>query len=1092
MLNAVVSRRFIALVAASLILMASGALAQTFLGSIIGVVTDSSGAVVPGAKVTVTETQTGVQRKVESNAEGVYSVADLIPGQYKVEVTSTGFRSLVSAPITLTTQRTARFDAQMQVGDVSQSVEVEAIPARVNTENAQLNDIRTRDDLITLPINTRSTTDFRYITSSNYEGGYLAGQRGSFGYYSIDGVSGMAPAWGAWSGPTMQMSIEAIQEINFVTSSPSAEYGDVATVYVGTRSGTNQVHGSGFYTHANNAFNARDFFAGSKPKGPTLHELGGSIGGPVYIPKVYHGKNRTFFFFSYERRKVPGTTSTTASVPTVKMREGDFSELLPGRQILDPTNRQPFAGNILPRSRMSPVSLAMEDPAYMAMPNFGPANGFVNNYRDVVPIRNASNLFSIRGDHTISSKDSISSRMTIRRDMENRYDTGLPTWFHYQYRNTRNAYLSETHLFSPTLINEFRFSWSRDHSPLHGLHNGAELVDKWGIQGLNLANKRDRTGTPQVNWTNFTRFFEYNSYSWAHETYEYLDNVSWTRGKHMIKMGGMFRRYRCNSSSSDSWADFGTYSFDGFASGFDWSDFLLGLPHTTGRFEQAPDRSNRYGYLAAYVQDDWRVSTRLTVNFGLRYEYNLPPIDTHDMRFAFDSRNGNLVVPNQKVIDTLVSPVFPKSIPIVTAASAGFPERALLYGDKKNWGPRIGFAWRPIEKTVIRGGYGVYYTPLSSTLLDPYFGGPFRSSENFTNTLTNGVPLFAFPRPFTTAGTVPTQSLTGVTLTPSMPYTHQWNLTIERQLPKSVVARISWRGHRVTQLLYSGNRNKPNASADPANANFYRYPNFATVTYVENGGMQVGHLIEAEFERKYASGLTFQFGYTFAKVLTDVPGGDVSGGIENAYDRRREYADDNGVTRHRTVSYAIYELPFGSGKHFGNSLPGWVRQTFGNWQTSAILALQSGRFITPSFSTFDPSNTRTFGGRADRIADWEISNPTIDRWFNPAAFAIPGCPATTPVCTTPAAVGRFGNSARNVMTGPGLVNFDFGLFKFFKLSEKTKLRADMTATNFFNHPNFGNPNTNISSSAVGRITGTNGNGLGGGARRIKLGLRFEF
>ncbi len=1058
--------------------------AQSFRGSMVGLVTDANGAIVPEAKVTLTEIRTAVERTIVTNSTGNYTFPDIIPGVYKVMVSKSGFKTVNSSAITITTNQTARFDTVLSAGDISQTVEVTAQASSLNTENAQLADVRTRDDLVNLPLNSRGTMDFRYVTSSNYEGGRLGGQRSSFGYYSIDGVSGMAPAWGEWSGPTMLMSLEAVQEIKLVTSLPSAEYGDVATAYVGTRSGGNDFHGSTFYEHSNYAFNARSFFQATRPK-DKLHEFGGSFSGPVLIPKLYNGRNRTFFFFAYEGRRQPAGQEGNANVPTVKMRAGDFSDLLRLATpivIKDPTTGQPFAGNIIPQNRLSAVSLKAQAPEFMPLPNFGAADSFLSNYRAIYPNRRKANFTTMRLDHTLRTEDSLSVRVNFRRDDEPRVDGALPAFRHTQTRDAWNAYISETHLFTPRFVNEFRLSYSRDNSPYAGVHKGAELVESWGIQGLNLGNKRDRAGIPQINWTNFSRFFEFNSFYWAHQTYELLDNVTWTKGKHALKVGGLARRYDLNNEGGgDGSPLFGSYSFNGFATGFDYADFLLGIPRTTQRYEPPPSRTARYSYLAGYLQDDWRFNSRLTVNFGLRYEYGLAPTERFDRRFAFDPKTGNLVVPNQEVLSK-VNPLFPKSIPIVTAAAAGFPSRSLVNGDG-NWGPRLGFAWRPFDQTVVRAGYGIYYTPLTYILLDPYSGGPFQSSETFTNTITNGVPLFTFPRPFTTAGSIPTQSVTGVIVNPRTPYTQQWNLTFERELPMGIVARASYRGHRTLQLLTQGDINKPLPSSNPANTNFFRYPQFFSVNFTQNGGSQIGHLMEFQVERKFAQGLTFQGGWTIADVKTDVPGSSDVGGLANPYDRQREWGRDNGVSRHRAVAYATYELPFGTGKRFGSNLPGWVQQAFGNWQTSNILVLQSGLFSDPYFCCDDTSNQRNFGGgRPDlvgSIKDIKAANPTIEGWFNAAAFAKP--PA-----------GRLGNSPRAVIENPGLFNYDFGLFKYFRFGEKGRVQLRMTSTNIFNHANFGGPNTNITSSNVGKIRGINGSGLGGAGRRIKLGLRVEF
>ena len=593
-----------------------------------------------------------------------------------VEVASSGFRTLTSGLITLTTQQTARFDARLEVGDVTQTLEVAAAAPTINTENAQVGDVIARQDLINLPVNTRSTMAFRYVTSSNYDGGHIAGQRSEFGHYTIDGVSGMATAWSAWVGPVMEMSMEGVQEIKFVTGNPSAEYGDVATVYIASRSGTNVIHGSAFYDHSNNAFNARNFFAAAKPKGPILHEFGGSIGGPVLLPKIYNGKNRSFFFFAYERAKRPGQYSASASVPTALMRGGDFSQLLPRTVVRDPSTGQPFAGNLIPANRISSVAQKIQAPGFMPLPNFGPAESTSNNFRALYPQNTMNDRFTVRGDHTLSPTDTLSARVNYGHMDESRYDGPLGVFYHDQFRNTRNAMLSETHLFSPTLVNEVRFGYTRDYSSLEGLHSGADLIRDWGIQGVDLTRKGGLSGVPRMNWVNFQGYSEYGTYFWAQETWDLLNNLTWVKGRHTIKGGGNVRRARVNISEDA--ADFGTFSFDGFASGFDYSDFLLGIPRTTSRYERAPTRYNRFTTWIGYLQDDWRLSRNLTLNFGLRYEFMTAPVDKYDMRFTFDPRTGGLVVPNETVLRNLVSPLFPKTIPIVTAAQAGYPERSLL------------------------------------------------------------------------------------------------------------------------------------------------------------------------------------------------------------------------------------------------------------------------------------------------------------------------------------------------------------------------------------------------------------------------------
>lgn len=1059
--------------------------AQTLLGSIGGTVRDASGAVVAEARVKLTETATAIQRDAATNAEGNYHFPSLAPGIYVVTISRAGFKEVRSSYITLTTQQTVRFDARLEVGDISQRIEVAAVAASVNAETAQLGDVRPRADLLNLPLNSRATHSFLYLTSSNYEGRSVGGLRGNNLNYTIDGVTANAAAWSGSASPMLEAALESVQEVKVMASNNAAEYPDVATMYVTTRSGTNQVHGSAVFDSSNNAFNARNFFAPAKPRGPTRHEYGGSLGGPVLIPRLYNGRDRTFFFFTWEGQQFPGQFNATANVPTPKMRNGDFSEVLPRTVVKDPTTAQPFPGNVVPASRFSPISSNIQGyDNFIPLPNFGPPEVFAGNYRDLRPSKTHNNRYTIRVDHQLRPADLLSARVNLRQTpLPGLFDGALPAFRRNQYRNTRNAYVSETHLFSPALVNEFRFGFARDHSRLEGFHRGAEVAEKWGLQGLNLANKRGLSGVPRVYFVNFSPLHESGSYFWVQESFDIINNLTWTKGKHIVKSGVFLRRSRINIAEYNTVNDFGRLDFDGFASGFDYADFLLGLPHRSNRYERAQPRYNRYIESGFFVQDDWRVTAKLTLNLGLRYEYFTPPVDKYDMRFAFDFRTGNLVVPNEQVLRSLVNPLFPKTIPIVTAQSAGFPSRSLLRADRNNLGPRLGFAYRPFSdnRTVVRGGYGLYYSRLTWSQMDGFMGGPFRSDENFLNTITGGAPLFQFPRPFVEVGAIPTQSVDALVVNPRTPQTQQWSLTVERELGASVVARISYRGFRMNQLIFGGDVNKPFPSADPAQRNFYRYPNFFRVTAMQNGGIQKMHALDVAVERKFTQGLTFQAGWTWAKDLSDTPDSEEAGFIENPYDRRREMADVDLVNRHRFVASSLYELPFGTGKRFGAQLPAAVRQSLGNWAISAIVVFHSGQFLTPSFSGADPSNTRTVGGRPDRIGDPKLSDASIYRWFDAGAFAVPPN-------------GRFGNSARGVIVGPGVANFDFGLFKYFAIRENARLQLRMTATNFFNHPNFGNPVTNISSGNVGRITSLRGGdgALGAGARTIRLGVRFDF
>jgi len=1068
---------------------------QTFSCTVVGLVTDTSGAaVVPDAKVVLTETQTGVQRAINTNSTGNYTFSDLQAGTYVVQVTKAGFKVTVSKEITLTPSSTARFDASLAVGDVTEKIEVSAQAPTINTENAQLGTILTNEELIDLPVNTRGSMDFRYLSSSNQDGGVIAGQRSSFGFYAIDGVTAMAPAWGAWSGPTMTMSLEGIAEITQVTATPSAEFGDVATISLSTKSGTNDLHGTGFWETNNYALDAPDYFSHTKPNGPYRQLFGGSVGGPVVIPHIYNGKNKTFFFFNWEELIQPGSFSDLSSVSTQAMRNGDFSALLAqGVVVNDPTTGQPFSGNLLPASRISPVSLKIQGTNYMPLPNFGAAGSYSNNFLDSFPNAHPDYYPTTRVDHNFrNGKDIISARDTYRHQNEDGNANGLPGYDTVQNRNTTNAYISETHLFSPTLVNEFRVGYNRDFSAYYGVSKGAAVLADWGLQLPHLDALENFNGFPQVNFQNFTSLTNNTEDGWAQDTMEYLDNLTWTRGRHTIKVGGSYRHYKVNEPSiNNAGQQFGYNNFTNFGTrdangdgGFDYASFLLGIPWQSGTEDRSQNIIDRYHTSALYIQEDWHATSKLTVNLGLRWEKTSMPVDQNDMRYTFDPANGDLVVPTQKVIDTLVSPVFPTNIPIITAAQAGYPSRSLVQGDQ-NWGPRAGFAYRLPYKMVIRGGGGLFYTPLLTwAVINSYAGGPFQLDESFTNRIVNGAPAFQFPNPDALFGTgsFPGVGVGGLASSVRTPYTEQWNFTLEKELGNKTVVRANYRGHHTLETLYYADLNQPHVSSDPNNEWNVVYPNFWNAYVGKNGGSEIGHLFEFQLQRKYSKGLTFDLGYTHAKVVTDLEGSDIMYWPGYTWDINRDSGNAGNVSRHRFVGTAIWDLPFGTGKQFGASLPKLLQYTLGNWQTSYVVVLQSGQFLDPSCGSCPDTSYARVYDRPDLVGNPTLSNANATLWFNPKAFAIPQ-------------IGTLGDSAPGVIVGPGLANVDFGVFKYFPIREKIRLKMKMTATNFFNHPNLGNPNTDFLSPNAGVITYLTNRGMNGSntsMRSIMLGARVEF
>jgi hypothetical protein len=567
-----------------------------------------------------------------------------------------------------------------------------------------------------------------------------------------------------------------------------------------------------------------------------------------------------------------------------------------------------------------------------------------------------------------------------------------------------------------------------------------------------------------------------------------VDNLTWTRGTHTIKTGVDLRFNRATNypgGTSFPVQQFGTFGFTGAFSGFDYADFLLGLPQSASRASAAPLYNNLSTDFALFVQDDWKITRKLTLNLGVRYEFNPPYHEKDGNFFNFDVATGRVVVPTEDS-KKRVNPLFPQNlVPIVTAAQAGLPE-SLYFTDRNNIVPRFGFAYRPFEhgRTVLRGGYGVYIDDLTSSLWGLGNGGPYISSESFTNSITNGVPLFQFPRAFPAGfGAIGAQSFNPIDPNFLNPYIQQYSLTLEQEFLDMGI-RISYIGTNSRKLAYVRNINQPPPGSTPFNNNLRRFPALRDILLRENGGIHNYNSLHVVGERKMKSGVYYQLGWTWASNLTDSQS-DSEGGSrsEDAYDRRREYSNVDYTPRHRVTGTLLWELPFGSGL---TGAPKWI---LGGWTLSSILVVQSGQFFSPSFTGFDVSNTNTVGGRPDRIADGNLpsSARTITRWFDASAFRVPG--DLTSDGRPDVSAGRFGNSAPNILVGPGVFELSGGLHKEFRFKEKYRAILQGTFRNVINHPIYGNPNSSISATNVGTITGLNGLY---GPRSGQVALRIEF
>lgn len=1067
--------------------------AQTTFGVIRGTVRDTAGAVMIGVRVTARHEGTNIAREALSDRNGNYELTNLNPGPYTVLAEMEGFQRHVHQGVNLETAQTLRVDVTLQVGAVSESVTIVGEAPLIETDSSTVSDVRTGRQLTQLPINlvrgnafgggifsamSLTPGSFRYQGASRHS---FAGSRGTQASFLMDGTS-LGDQRGGQITP-MQPSFETVQEMKLIMVNTSAEYPNLANVVVTSKSGTNELHGSLFHQYNSGSMNARNFFQPNVPW-RVYNQFGANVSGPVL-------RDRTFFLFSYEGNRDSSQRNYNVNVPSVAMRQGDFSQAVDRRgnaiTVRDPFTGDPFPNNIIPANRISPATQGAQDLFY-PLPNFGGPQLLVGNHRSQVTQSPSWNHVDARVDHQLTSKNSFYGRYTWRNMPTHTADGPLPTaGYMYRLRKIRNLTLADTHVFSPTVVNEFRFGRTWHELPRWGQFQGLQIARDLGIQGL--TTDLDIHAIPEFNIVDFTGISQIAYNTPAHRTYDFVNNVSIMAGKHALKVGFNHRR-NLDLSNPIPHNIYGRYDFNGTFTGFSYGDFLLGIPQQTFRDSPRTPTEGLNQVYSFFVQDDFKATSNLTLNLGLRYDWMNPFHETSDSMYNFDVNTGNLVVPSQRTIDEQISPLFPNTIGIVTAAEAGFPERGLRTTDTNNFAPRIGLAWRPMgnARTVVRSGFGIYQNLLTGSSFGPLAsGGPFASAEQFINRMVNGAPLFQFPRPFLDVGEFGgTINVSGINPEIDHPYTMQWNLTIERELGAMAV-RTSYIGTRSVNLLYRRNFNQPLPSTIPFDNARRPYPQYRNVTYADNGGNSFYNALQFEVERKFARGLYYQMGYTWAKQLSHgQDSGELGFQIENAYDRNREWGDDLWMQRHRFAGNFIWEIPFGKGRQWLAGGPGWrgvASHVLGGWNLSGMNVIQTGQRMTATFSGRDIANVNSLSGRADRIGNGNLprSERTLERWFDVDAFVTP-----------PANAGRFGTAGNGILAGPGMLNFSFGLAKTFQIKERMRLEFRADSTNTFNHPNFGNPATNITSSTTRGVITSMQSQDESGPRLVMIGTRIEF
>ncbi len=1040
--------------------------AQITLSTIRGSVHDPSGAPVASATVSVASTETGLSRTVHSGGTGDFEIPDLPRGTYRLVVTAAGFKDFVADNIILTTSQTRRIDAALELGTVGTQIVVSANAAVIETDTAKIqSNVGSKRYQVTPMIGGWATINYMLASLPNLQSSNnglslrWAGQSSSQVLNGMDGVT--------TDGDVSQLILMAdMEEVTVVTVNNTAEYRSVGFVNNTSKSGNNQLHGNGYYYHQNSALFARDYFAPQKAR-TLVHRIGVDMSGPVI-------KNKTFFFSSWNGERIPSSSYYTRTVPTNLMRSGNFTQIT--SQVKDPLTGQPFPGNIIPTSRINSTAQKVNE-LHLPAPNQGGADLLTRNYIFLHPYY--TDLFrrdylTNRIDHQFSEKDRVFGRVS------NRFTPYILAGNYPQFAWTRNRKhhnltVEETHVFSPTVVNSLRFGWYRDRvvdgETINGVQpmRGGDAVKTLGLQGVNPAGINEM-GFPTMNITGYSSLTStYGGLNTAQDTLVGTDSLTWARGRHVIKIGGEYKYYN-NGNSVVPAGTYGEYTFNGTFSGNAYADFLLGMPYSSSRVTPLLGRERTTWELGMFVQDSFKATSKLTLDYGLRWDYFGADRYSDGLMYNWDSTTGEVIAEPGAMAK--ISPLYPVSTIKVRAG------QATANPSMTNFGPRIGAAYRLFGgNTVLRGGYGLFVEALGQ-YARLQSGGPFQIGETFYNSVQNGQALFSLPNAFPSTGSIiASQSISGYPQDTENGRIHQFNISLDQQIG-SIGLRLSYIGSRDHGMNYSVNINKPQASLTKFAQSRRPFPQFVGTTWVRSDGSETYNAFGLEVQRKVGQ-LNFQYGYTYASNLSNMLN------MENPY-AGLSWNRIASVPRHRVTLNTMWQLPFGRNRRWLSHLPGTLNAVVGGWELYHIAVFQTGQYFSPSFSGSDPSNTNTSGGIPDRAGDGNrpTSQRSVDHWFDETAFKVP-------------ATGTFGNSGLNILQGPGLNTHALTASKGFRLYERFNLRIIAAISDLFNHPNFLFPATNISvPSSVGVISGTYGGGSGGlemaDRRRVELRARIEF
>ena len=1088
----------------ALFALALSAWAQAPFGEITGTAADSTGAVIAGAKVTVTNPATNQTRIAETNESGIFSVPALPPGVYSIKVEKQGFGSQVRNDVNLQVGAVLSLDFNLSVGNVAEVIEVTGGAPVLETESTSVGTVIENKRIVELPLNGRNYLQLASLIPGATTNGpassqgqqrmggarnqfalNVAGQRVHYNHYSLDGMENTDPNFNTY---LFLPSIDALQEFKVESGLFSAEYGRaIAQINVSTKSGTNQLHGVAFGFVRNSAFDARNFFAAVNPPFKR-NQFGGTVSGPVVLPKIFDGRNKLFFMFNYEGLRERRALTQTNTLPDARYRSGNFGFL--NRVIRDPLNPgQVFANGIIPDSRINPISRRVLN-EFFPLPNQPGtgALGITNNYLNDESRRTDGDQYSIRGDLTALQGQTFFFRFSQTKE---------PQYIPFAIRDQGNVVgilgqqgvFGHTKVIGSNKVNEFKFGMNYFNS--RNIQQRAfqrNVVGELGLQGISQdplfwgIPVFQITGFANVGECNDCPFVNYNT------TFQFTDNFSWTKGKHSLKFGGEFRRLRYNQIGAV--VPRGRFSWNGQYTGEPMADMLLGVMSATEGQVGAPIANFRQSSMAVYLQDTWKITSKLTANLGLRWEYEAPFYDKHDaivnVDFAWDNSREPVFVRAGTGDINQGNPRFPAPAGWQLVRDGRFGRGAGV-PDRNDFGPRAGLAYQLNQKTVLRTGGGIYYVrDIGNAVFDIVRNIPFtiRQSETADTTAPN---LF-WNRLFTATGAPSFLLINQYGERTS--YVAQWQTSIQRELTKNMSLEVTYMGSAGIKLRRLTSYNNPEPR--PGNPNLNRpFPKFNGSFQNMNAPSHSSyHSLQMRLQHRFAHGFTLLGSYAYGKSIDNGSGVRTTDGDQltpsDNYNLRAERGLSAFDFRQRFTSSFLYELPFGKGRRIGITNP-VANFVLGGWQMGGIVTFQDG---FPNTVVCGPGNVQNGGGycKPDAIAGATTKLPdgqqTVSRFFNTDAFVdrlgvAPG--AAQPVF-------RYGTAGRNTVIGPGITSFDISVNKFFRFyDDKHTVEFRTEFFNLPNHPIFGQPGTQLRTPTYGVISNTRVD-----SRQIQLALKYNF